>query len=75
MKETEGSETYTACLAHPLSEESPASVTSPTLQPRRYLPARSRQGHCGVGVTLPVHDGEALALADAEERSGGQEGA
>ena len=34
------------------------------------MPARSRQGHRGVGVTLSVHDGEALALEDAEERSG-----
>ena len=55
-------------------EGSPTSATSPTLQLRLYLPARSRQGHGGVGVTLPVHNGEALALEDAEERSGGQEG-
>lgn len=40
-----------------------------------YLPVRSRKGHSGIGVALPVHDGEALALEDAEERvEEGQEG-
>ena len=37
---------------------------------QRYLPVWSCQCHSSVRVTLPVHDGEALALEDAEKRGG-----
>lgn len=32
------------------------------------MPEGSGQRHCGVRVALPVHNGEALALEDAETR-------
>lgn len=47
---------------------------NPELQPRQErcqkdnLPEGSGQCHCGVRVALPVHNGEALALKDAETK-------
>lgn len=87
IKETKGSQDYTStCIESslPLTEECSPSFRclGPTLQARAgagaggsYLPVWSCKRHSGVRVALPIHDGEALALEDAVERSGrgGQE--
>lgn len=33
----------------------------------RYLPGGSGQGNGGVGITLPVHDGQALAFENSRK--------